>query len=81
MYVILIIQNPKCCSSGEITGWLSGCGCQECAKAAQEPCGGPWDTTGRCASGLNCLMKWGLYMFVLFFIILFYTLNDKISNA
>ena len=80
MYVILIINIRKyieCCTSGESTGSLSGCGCQVCAKAAQEPCGGSWDTTGRCASGLNCLMKWGLYMFVLFLRILFILLMTK----
>jgi len=49
-------ETPTCCSSGKLT--LDACGCcQVCAKAQNETCGGPWDTSGHCATGLNCLKQ------------------------
>ena len=51
-------QTPKCCPSGKLT--LDACGCcQVCAKAQNEICGGPWYTSGQCASGLDCLKECG----------------------
>jgi len=47
-------EVPKCCPSGKLT--LDACGCcPVCAKGEKETCGGPWNTSGNCVVGLNCL--------------------------
>ncbi|XP_067132118.1 venom protein 302-like [Centruroides vittatus] len=44
---------PENCPAG-LT--LDACGCcKVCAKALDEKCGGPWETSGRCAKGLSCI--------------------------
>merc|ERR1712168_211414 len=44
--------NANDCQSKEIVEGV--CGCQECAKAAGEVCGGPWETHGQCAGSFTC---------------------------
>ena len=53
-------QKPTCCNSGQLTTDACGC-CPVCAKDQNEICGGPWGTSGTCASskGLQCLKLCG----------------------
>ena len=53
-------QKPTCCNSGQLTTDACGC-CPVCAKDQSEICGGPWGTSGTCASskGLQCLKLCG----------------------
>merc|ERR1712032_1647908 len=41
------------CQSNEIVEGV--CGCQECAKAVGEECGGPWEALGQCAGSFTCI--------------------------
>merc|ERR1712025_903062 len=45
-------QRPSYCKSGAYVKDPCQC-CDECARAKNEECGGPWDTYGRCAPGLT----------------------------
>ena len=53
-------QKSTCCKSGQLTTDACGC-CPVCAKDQNEICGGPWGTSGTCASskGLQCLKLCG----------------------
>merc|ERR1712126_182746 len=44
--------DPEDCVSKELV--IGPCGCEECAKAMDETCGGPWDIYGKCAKDLVC---------------------------
>merc|ERR1712227_647531 len=46
-------QRPSYCKSGAYVKDPCQC-CDECARAKNEECGGPWDIYGRCAPGLTC---------------------------
>jgi len=49
-------STPVCCLSGYLT--TDACGTREvCAKAENDMCGGPWNTRGRCARNLQCLVR------------------------
>jgi len=53
-------DDPICCSSGVLT--YDACGsCRSCAQAENDECGGPWETRGRCAPDLQCLVKCPCY--------------------
>merc|ERR1712243_424655 len=41
------------CQSKELV--VGPCGCQECAKAVGEECGGPWEAFGQCAGSFTCI--------------------------
>ncbi|XP_078588087.1 cysteine-rich motor neuron 1 protein-like isoform X2 [Branchiostoma floridae x Branchiostoma japonicum] len=47
---------PPC--RGDITKDPCGC-CDVCAKIEGEGCGGPWDISGTCSSGLTCVIDPG----------------------
>merc|ERR1712210_35204 len=45
------------CQSKELAEGV--CGCQECAKAVGEECGGPWEALGQCAGSFTCIKPHG----------------------
>ncbi|XP_078669843.1 zonadhesin-like [Branchiostoma floridae x Branchiostoma belcheri] len=44
---------PRC--AGDVTKDACRC-CDVCAKIDGQSCGGPWDTSGTCSSGLTCVV-------------------------
>ncbi|KAI8485102.1 hypothetical protein Bbelb_372080 [Branchiostoma belcheri] len=44
---------PRC--AGDVTKDACDC-CDVCAKIEGQSCGGPWDTSGTCSSGLTCVV-------------------------
>lgn len=49
--------NDADCPSGAGTVWDSCKCCRICARVEHEPCGGPYDFSGFCAAGLECVVS------------------------